>query len=126
MNNEAHSKKKTTRNEQMDTSTADRGIVPAEVASRMDRESEDFRKTSDEQAGAESLDVTGGATVDQEGLANNYAIEPEMYYEEPGDRREIEDAEAAERAQELKELKEDKQGELTMESDRRGHGQGII
>jgi len=28
------------------------------------------------QADPESIDVTGGATVDQEGLANNYAVEP--------------------------------------------------
>jgi hypothetical protein len=38
MENEARSKEKTTSNEKMDTSTADRGIVPAEVAARMDRE----------------------------------------------------------------------------------------
>ena len=69
MANEAHSKKKTTRNEEMDTSTADRGIIPSEVAARMDREESDFKETADEQAGKESLDVTGGATVDQEGLA---------------------------------------------------------
>jgi hypothetical protein len=87
MTNEASSKKKTTRNEQMDTSTADRGIIPAEVAARMDKEGDDFKKTADDQAGAESLDVTGGATVDQEGLANNYVIEPEMYHEQPGDMR---------------------------------------
>lgn len=126
MATEAHSKKKTTRNEEMDTSTADRGIIPSEVAARMDREGGDFKKTADEQAGAESLDVTGGATVDQEGLANNYAIEPEMYYEEPGDRKEVAQAEAAERAGELADVNEDKEGELTMDSDRRGKGPGIV
>ena len=46
MTNEASSKKKTTRNEQMDTSTADRGIIPADVAARMDREGDDFKKTT--------------------------------------------------------------------------------
>ncbi len=126
MENEARSKKKVTRNEEMDTSTADRGIVPAEVAARMDREGSDFRTTADEQAGTESIDVTGGATVDQEGLANNYAIEPEMYYEEPGDAKQEEEQRVAERAEELAEVNEDKEGELTMEHDTRGRGPGVI
>ncbi|MBA2747943.1 MAG: hypothetical protein H0U45_04195, partial [Tatlockia sp.] len=69
MNNEASSKEKTTINDEMATSSADRGIVPAEVAARMDREGGDYRKTAHEQAADESLDTTGGATVDQEGLA---------------------------------------------------------
>jgi hypothetical protein len=126
MTNEASSKKKTTRNEQMDTSTADRGIIPADVAARMDREGDDFKKTADDQAGAESLDVTGGATVDQEGLANNYAIEPEMYHEQPGDMRQEQEEGAAHHAQQLEEVNEDKEGELTMDSDRRGRGPGLI
>jgi len=62
------------------------GIIPAEVAAREGGRC-DFRKTAHEQADPESIDVTGGATVDQEGLANNYAIEPEMYVDEPGDLR---------------------------------------
>lgn len=126
MSNEASSKNKTTRNDDMDTSTADRGIIPAEVAARMDREGGDFKRTADEQAGAESLDVTGGATVDQEGLANNYAIEPEMYHETPGDMRQEEEEDAAHRAQELAEANEDKEGELTMDKDQRGRGPGVI
>ena len=126
MANEASSKNKTTRNDEMDTSTADRGIVPAEVAARMDREGSNYRETADEQAGAESLDVTGGATVDQEGLANNYAIEPEMYYETPGDMKQQEEEDAAARSQELAEANEDKEGDLTMEGDQRGRGPGIV
>jgi len=126
MENEARSKEKTTSNEKMDTSTADRGIAPAEVAARMDREGSDFKTTADEQADPESIDVTGGATVDQEGLANNYAVEPEMYVDEPGDLRREEEQDAAERAQELAEANEDKEGELTMEHDTRGRGPGLI
>lgn len=126
MNNEASSKEKTTTNEKMDTSTADRGIIPAEVAARMDREGDDFRTTADEQADPESIDVTGGATVDQEGLGNNYAIEPEIYVDEPGDLRQQEEELAAERTQALEELKQDNQGELTVEGDTRGKGPGII
>ena len=126
MANEASSKNKTTRNDKMDTSTADRGIVPSEVAARMDREGDDFKKTADEQAGAESLDVTAGATVDQEGLANNFAVEPEMYYETPGDMEQQQQEDTAARSQELAEANEDKQGDLTMEGDQRGRGPGIV
>ena len=126
MNNEASSKEKTTKNEQLDTSTADRGIVPSEVAARKDREGSDYRETADEQAGAESLDVTGGATVDQEGLGNNYAVEPEMYYEVPGDAKQQEEEQAAARAEEVVEANEDKEGDLTGETDTRGRGPGVI
>lgn len=123
---EARSKKKVTRNEELETSTADRGIIPAEVAARMDREGSDFKDTANEQADPESIDVTGGATVDQEGLANNYAIEPEMYYEEPGDAKAEEEQSKAERAQDLAKVNEDKQGQLTMDHDTRGKGSGVI
>lgn len=123
---EARSKKKVTRNEELETSTADRGIIPAEVAARMDREGSNFKDTADEQSDPESIDVTGGATVDQEGLANNYAIEPEMYYEEPGDAKQEEEQREAERAQDLAEVNEDKQGQLTMDHDTRGKGSGVI
>lgn len=126
MTNEASSKHKTTTNEKMDTSSADRGIVPAEVAARMDREGDEFRTTADEQAGPEAIDVTGGATVDQEGLANNFAIEPEMYVDEPGDLKQEEEELAAERAEELKDVNQDSEGELTMEGDTRSKGPGIV
>lgn len=123
---EARSKEKVTRNEELETSTADRGIIPAEVAARMDREGGDFKDTADKQADPESIDVTGGSTVDQEGLANNYAIEPEMYYEEPGDAKAEEEQREAERAQDLAEINQDKQGQLTMDHDTRGKGPGVI
>jgi hypothetical protein len=68
-----------------------------------------------------------GFTVDQEGLVNNYAIEPEMYVNEPGDLREKEEALKAERAREYSEVHHnDEDGKLTMEGDRRGKGPGII
>jgi hypothetical protein len=123
---EARSKQKVTRNEELETSTADRGIIPAEVAARMDREGSDYRTTADEQAAPESIDVTGGATVDQEGLANNYAIEPEMYYDEPGDAAQEEAQAKADRAEELAEVNQDSDGKLTNEHDTRGRGPGII
>jgi hypothetical protein len=73
-----------------ETDNFDRGIVPAETAARKRREGEDYKRTADELAGVDegSIDTTGGATVSNEGLANNYAIEPEMYINEPGDLRE--------------------------------------
>ena len=124
MNNEP-SLYKTTDMKEEDT-TADRGIIPAEVAARREREGTDFRKTADEQADPESIDVTGGATVDQEGLANNYAIEPEMYADEPGDLKQEEEELAAERAAAIAEAQEGGEGKLTMEGDKRGKGPGII
>ena len=81
----------------------DRGIQPAEVGARQDREGENFKKLPEKDG---NLDTTGGYTVDREGKMNNYAIEPEMYINEPGDLREEQEAEKARRAQELKEINE--------------------
>nr|WP_238718371.1 hypothetical protein [Petrachloros mirabilis] len=61
----------------------DRNIVSAETAARQEREGEEFKQTPE--SNDDSMDTTGGFTVDREGLTNNYAIEPEMYVEEPGD-----------------------------------------
>lgn len=79
----------------------DRGITPSETAARIEREGENFKHTPEPEG---DLDTTAGYTIDREGLANNYAIEPEMYYEEPGDRKEQEEAEKAERAEELEDV----------------------
>lgn len=62
----------------------DRGIVPAETAARKEREGENFKQTPDAPAEG-SIDTTAGSTVGSEGLANNFAVEPEMYVETPGD-----------------------------------------
>lgn len=115
----------------------DRGITPAETAARMKREGDQFKtvpsqekdareSTDDQTQPGSSVDTTGGYTVDKEGLLNNYAVEPEMYYETPGDARQelVEDAEL--RAEELTEVNEDKEGELTMDRDVRGKGTGAI
>lgn len=103
----------------------DRGIIPAETAARKEREGEEYKQIP-ESDNDQGIDTMGGMTVDKEGLLNNYAIEPEMYYEEPGDAKAKEEELAAERAEEMKEVNEEKQGELTMEEDKRGKGQGII
>ena len=71
-----------TTEDSIQTDNFDRGIVPAETAARKEREEEDYKETSNNEG---DIDTTGGQTVSNEGLANNYAIEPEMYVEEPGD-----------------------------------------
>lgn len=106
----------------------DRGIVPAETAARLEREGNRYKEHPREAADAdpESIHTTDGYTVDKEGLLNNYAIEPEMYVNEPGDLKQKEEELTAQRVQELEDAQEDKQGDLTLESDKRGRGPGII
>jgi hypothetical protein len=58
--------------------TYDAHIIPAETAARKEREGDDYKKIPEG-------NLEGGAAVDNEGLLNNYAVEPEMYYETPGD-----------------------------------------
>jgi hypothetical protein len=102
----------------------DAHIMPSETAARKEREGENFQHKPESEG---SLDTTGGYTVDTEGLSNNYAIEPEMYVEVPGDLRAEAEAEASVRSEELSEVNEtDEQGKLTTEGDRRGKGPGII
>ena len=60
-------------------------IIPAETAARKDREGDHYKQLPKNSEAPGSLDTTGGYTMDQEGLANNYGIEPEMYVETPGD-----------------------------------------
>jgi hypothetical protein len=112
------------------TDTYDSHIVPAETAARKEREGENYKQhaefTDAEKQGNE-IDTDGGYTVDKEGLVNNYAVEPEMYYEVPGDLKAEEQALAAQRSEELKEINEtDETGKLTEEGDKRGKGTGII
>jgi hypothetical protein len=63
----------------------DRHLTSAETAARQEREAENFQELPEKKG---DLDTTAGYTVDREGLANNYAIEPEMYVETPGDLKE--------------------------------------
>lgn len=112
-------------NPRVQSDNYDPNIVPAETAARKEREEGDYKQTSD--APQSDIDTTGGQTVDQEGLANNYAIEPEMYIDEPGDLRPENQEGKAERAEELKAVNQtDEDGKLTMEKDERSKGPGII
>ena len=45
-------------------------LIPTEARSRMTREGQRFMRRP----------TINGATVDQEGLTNNYAVEPALYY----------------------------------------------
>jgi hypothetical protein len=56
----------------------DANIIPAETAARKEREGADYKKIPEG-------NIEGGAAIDNEGLLNNYAVEPEMYFEDPGD-----------------------------------------
>lgn len=85
------------------TDNYDPHITPAETGAREDREGENYKKLPDSE---ESMDTAGGYTTDREGLVNNYAIEPEMYIDEPGDLREEAEADKAQRAEEIKEINE--------------------
>ena len=82
--------------------------------------------STNDQTNISSIRTTDGYTMDKEGLLNNYAVEPEMYYEVPGDAREVAAEEKAERLQELREINADKTGLLTEDFDKRGRGPGMI
>ena len=107
----------------------DRNLISAEVAKRQEREGENFKKMPEpSQAEVDAdLDTTGGYTMSREGLVNNYAVEPEMYYDTPGDRTAMIEQEKAKRREEMKEINNtDEDGKLTVDGDDRGKGVGII
>jgi hypothetical protein len=122
--------------DRVELDTYDRGIIPAETAARKEREGDSYKTVpteereasapSDDQTDSESIRTTDGYTVDKEGLLNNYAVEPEMYYEVPGDAKESAAQDTANRVEELTEANEDKEGELTDKKDTRGRGPGIV
>ena len=100
-------------------------IIPAETAARKDREEGGYKQPPEKQN--EAVDTDGGYTVDQEGLVNNYPIEPEMYIEEPGDLRQEQEANERRRREELQRANQtDESGKVSMGSDDRGKGVGQI
>jgi hypothetical protein len=112
-------------NPRVESDNFDPHIIPAETAARKEREQENYKhppKKSDQ-----DIDSTGGYTVDQEGLVNNFAIEPEMYVNEPGDLRDEQQANNERRKQELHDANQtDEEGKLTMQSDNRSKGVGQV
>jgi hypothetical protein len=102
-------------------------LIPAETAARAEREGEQFGHVDhDDATKTEHIHTRDGYTIDQEGLINNYAVEPPMYINEPGDLDEVEKAVAEQRAADRKALAEDEEGKLTMTHDWRHRGPGII
>ncbi|MFQ4136082.1 hypothetical protein PGN35_007150 [Nodosilinea sp. PGN35] len=111
-------------NPRVESDNYDPHIIPAETAARKEREGTDFKQPREDGSG---MDVSGGQTVDKEGLANNYPIEPEMYINEPGDLREEEEAKKAQREAELSAINQtDEEGKVTTQSDERSKGVGQI
>jgi hypothetical protein len=106
----------------------DANIIPSETAARREREGDNFKHTpKQDEHDPDSIDTTAGYAVDSEGLVNNYGIEPEMYYEVPGDAKEQLAADAAARQAELADINDnDETGKLTTDGDRRGKGSGVI
>ncbi|WOD37644.1 hypothetical protein [Nodosilinea sp. E11] len=112
-------------NPRVESDNYDPHIVPAETAARKEREGANFKQLRDESDN--SIDTSGGQTVDREGLANNYPIEPEMYINEPGDLREEAEADKAQRRAELSEINQtDETGKVTTKSDERSKGAGQV
>jgi hypothetical protein len=62
----------------------DAHIIPSETAARKEREGDNYKKIPEG-------NLESGTTIDNEGLLNNYAVEPEMYYENPGDAEIVEE-----------------------------------
>jgi hypothetical protein len=110
------------------SNTYDKGIMPAETNARLEREQENYKQIPDSSdQNADSIDTTAGYPVSREGLLNNYPVEPEMYYEVPGDLRQKEEQREASRAEELAEINEtDEKGKLSMTHDQRGKGTGLF
>lgn len=113
-------------NQRVERDGYDPHIVPAETAARIEREGKNY-KQKPEHENFEDVDTNAGFTVDQEGLMNNYAVEPEMYYETPGDATAMKEAEEQARQQELDEINDtDETGKLKNAQDQRGKGTGVI
>jgi hypothetical protein len=114
------------RHNDVSVDTYDAHIIPAETAARKEREGDGFKQIP-HQAEDDDLDTSAGYTVDKEGLVNNFAIEPEMYVNEPGDLREKKEQLDRERAEDLAEVRhDDETGKLTEDGDKRGKGPGMI
>lgn len=116
-------------NPRVATDSYDPNLVPAETAARKEREAAGYKQvpTHSDATPSQSLNTEGGYTVDQEGLVNNYAIEPEMYIEEPGDLRAEHLVSQERRRQELQEVNQtDETGKVTSGSDHRGKGVGKL
>lgn len=102
-------------------------IIPAESAARAAHEGSHFCHVEhDDATDIRHIHTRDGYTVDRDGLINNYAVEPPMYINEPGDLAEEEAATAQQKAADYKALSENEEGKLTLEHDWRHKGPGMI
>lgn len=137
-NSESNTKRNTSADsaDRVEEDSYDRHIIPAETAARREREGDLFKThpteereasaSTNDQTDSQSIRTTDGYTVDKEGLINNYAVEPEMYYETPGDARQQAEEDKAARVAELKEVNQNSQGDLNEGGDQRGRGTGVV
>lgn len=96
-------------------------ITPAETAARMEREGTEYKHIPEHEVNPDRKPQDGssteGVTVDGEGLLNNYAIEPEIYYDVPGDRTAIIEKEHAILEKEHQEIAEKERQQNQSEED---------
>jgi hypothetical protein len=120
LSNEEKADHKLTREEAMERDGYD--SMPIEAAAP---DGPAIAPSTDEKTIIENLNGTNHYTVDQDGLMNNYPVEPEMYFEVPGDAREQNEAEKAARAQERREVTENSLGDPEGEEHVGSHGKGV-
>ncbi|EDX87291.1 hypothetical protein S7335_4999 [Synechococcus sp. PCC 7335] len=102
-------------------------LVPSETAAREAREGTRFAQVEhDDAKDTEHIHTRDGYTVDPEGLINNYAVEPPMYVNEPGDLAEEEEIVAQQRAAERDALSKDEEGNLSPKTNWQHKGPGMI
>ena len=102
-------------------------LIPSETVARQAREGEDFGHVDhDNPQDTEHIHTRDGYTVDQEGLINNYAVEPPMYVNKPGDLAEAEATAAKIRAADRKALSKDEDGNMSPKINWKHKGPGVI
>lgn len=102
-------------------------LIPSETAAREAREGDRFGHVEhDNPEEKEHIHTRDGYTMDQEGLINNYAVEPPMYVNQPGDLAEEEAAAAKMRAADRKSLGKDAEGHASSKNNWQHKGPGMI
>ena len=116
----------TDQNKQPTISHYDPHLIPPESVARAKREGDEFGHVNKDPSDTEQLHTRSGYTVDQEGLINNYAVEPKMYINEPGDLDEEQGFVAYQKAANFKSLTQNEKGEVAKTRDWNNRGPGVI